>query len=68
MHLGNTGRPRKPLVLSEEERVELNVIAGSRSLPNGLVIRAKIVLNSTEGLSNRDIAVMVDFDTQSEAL
>jgi putative transposase len=63
-----TGRPRKPIVLSEEGTLELNAIAGSRSLPYGLVTRAKIVLMSAEGLSNRDIAAKVDYSTQSVAL
>jgi putative transposase len=60
-----TGRPRKPIVLSEEEELELSAIAGSRSLPYGLVTRAKIVLMSTEGLANRGIAARVDYSTQS---
>src|SRR4030042_6803841 len=63
-----TGWPRKPIVLSEEGALELNAIAGSRSLPYGLVTRAKIVLMSAEGLSNRDIAAKVDYSTQSVAL
>jgi putative transposase len=55
-------------VLSEEGALELNAIAGSRSLPYGLVTRAKIVLMSAEGLSNWDIAAKVDYSTQSVAL
>lgn len=63
-----TGRPRKPIVLSVDEALQLNAVAGSRSLPYGLVTRAKIVLMSAKGLSNRDIAAKVDYSTQSVAL
>jgi transposase len=62
------GRPRKPIVLSKDEALQLSAIAGSRSLPYGLVTRAKIVLMSAEGLANRDIAAKVDYSTQSVAL
>jgi len=48
--------------------VELSAIAGSQSLSFGLVTRAKIVLMSAEGLSNRDIAAKIDYSTQSVAL
>lgn len=63
-----TGRPRKPIVLSEEGASDLTAIASSRSLPYGLVTRAKIVLMSAEGLSNREIADKVDYSPQSVAL
>lgn len=63
-----TGRPRAPIVLSPQEAAELSVIASSRSLPCGLVTRARIVLMSAEGLSNRDIAAKLDYSTQSVAL
>jgi putative transposase len=51
-----TGRPRIPIVLSKEERVQLKSIVSSRSLPHGLVTRAQIVLMSAEGATNHDIA------------
>jgi len=63
-----TGRPRKPIVLSKEEEMQLSAVAGSRSLPYGLVTRAKIILMSAKGFSNRDIAAKVDYSTQSVAL
>lgn len=44
-----TGRTRRQIVLSAEEREQLNAIAASRSLPHGLVRRAHIVLLSAEG-------------------
>ena len=50
------GRPKQPLSLSGDERLELESIAGSRSLPHGLVIRAQIVLMAADGKSNTAIA------------
>ncbi len=49
------GRPKEPLILSEPQRAELESVAGSRSLPHGLVRRAKIVLLSADGLTNKAI-------------
>jgi len=60
-----TGRPRIPIMLSQTEALELEAIAGSRSLPYGLVTRAKIVLMSAQGLANRDIAAKLGYRTQS---
>ena len=51
-----TGRPKEPLSLSDEERVQLESFASSRSLPHGLVRRAKIVVLSADGMSNTAIA------------
>ena len=45
-----------PLELSDEQRSELASISRSRSLPNGLVERAKIVLACAEGTPNCAVA------------
>jgi putative transposase len=50
------GRPKAELVLSEDESVQLTSLARSRSLSHALVARAKVVLWSTEGVSNSEIA------------
>ena len=50
------GRRLEPLELNSEALDELKSFAGSRSLPHGLVRRAKIVLLSHEGLNNTAIA------------
>jgi putative transposase len=47
-----TGRPKPPILLSKEEKEQLKSLAASRSLPYGLVNRARIVLNSAEGTPN----------------
>ena len=59
-----TGRPKKPVVLSAEEREQLNAIANSRSLPHGLVRRARIVLLAAEGIPNCAIAERVNLSPQ----
>jgi len=50
------GRPLAPLTLSESERDELRSITRSRSMPQSLATRARIVLLSANGESNTGIA------------
>jgi len=50
------GRPLAPLTLSKSEREELRSITRSRSMPQSLATRARIVLLSADGESNTDIA------------
>jgi hypothetical protein len=51
------GRPKSELILSENERIQLCSLAGSRSLPHAIVARANVVLWSAEGMANSDIAI-----------
>lgn len=55
-----TGRPKKTIVLTTEEREQLEAIQRSRSMPAGIVRRAKIILHSADGMSNADIAKHLD--------
>jgi transposase len=50
------GRPKAKLVVSVADREQLEGLAASRSLPAGLVNRARIVLLSAEGMPNQQIA------------
>lgn len=50
------GRPRQPITLTDEVKVQLESIANSRSLPYAHVRRAKIILMSDQGLTNTSIA------------
>ena len=50
------GRPKTELVLSEDERIQLASLAGSRSLSYAIVARANVVLWSAEGMTNTEIA------------
>lgn len=51
-----TGRPKAQLVITAEEREQLNSMARSRSLPAALVLRAKVVLGCEREPSNRRVA------------
>ena len=50
------GRPKAVLVLSPQQRERLEGLANSRSLPAGLVSRARIILLSASGKTNQQIA------------
>src|SRR5881275_2030265 len=50
------GRPNTALVISESEKSQLQSLVRSRSMPHSLVRRAKIVLLSADGGSNRAVA------------
>lgn len=63
-----TGRPKAPLVLADEERLQLNAVAKSRSLPHGLVMRARLVLLAAEGMANKTIAKKLSLSQQSVSL
>ena len=52
-----TGRPKAPLTVTDDERIQLSSLARSRTLPHALVARAKLVLWSAEGESNSQIAM-----------
>src|SRR3990170_3595644 len=59
------GRPKAPLVLAQEECLQVKSIASSRSLPHGLVQRARLVLMAGEGLSNAAISEKLQLSPQS---
>jgi transposase len=54
------GRPKAVLVLDAELHEQLESMANSRSLPAGLVRRAKIILLSASGKTNREIGRQVE--------
>ena len=51
-----TARPAKELVVSAADRVQLESIARSQSLPAGLVRRAQMILRMADGESNSAVA------------
>ncbi len=59
-----TGRPKAPIILSQEENEQLISISKSRSLPHALVNRARIVLMAAEGVPNHAIAEKVNLSPQ----
>ncbi len=60
-----TGRPKKPVILSDQEHEQLTSIVRSRSLPHGLVTRAQIVLMAAEGVTSNEVAKKVGLSAQS---
>src|SRR4028118_549168 len=52
----STGRPKRELTLTDDERFQLSGLVRSRTLPSFLVARAKVILWSAEGETNSDIA------------
>ena len=63
-----TGRPKMAIVLSNEEHEQLKGIATSRSLPYGLVTRARIIVMAAEGAANKAIADKIGYSPQSVSL
>src|SRR3990172_1850253 len=60
-----TGRPKIPIVLTEEEQQQLKALARSRSLPHGVVTPPRIILMDAEGLTNQAIARRVELSMQA---
>ena len=56
-----TGRKPKKLTILEDDHEELVAWSKSRSLPESIVNRAKILLMAADGLSNREIAAAVGY-------
>ena len=53
------GRPLTPLILDDQQRDDLMALSRSTSMPHGLVQRARLVLASAEGLSNKAVGQRV---------
>lgn len=62
------GRPKIPVVLPAEDREQLSAVVRSRSMPHGLVMRARIVLLAADGLPSNLIARRLGFSNQSVCL
>ena len=61
-------RPNTEITLSEEERTQLEGIVRSRSLPHGLVRRARIVLLSADGVGGSEIARLCEVSRPTVSL
>ncbi len=59
------GRPNQPITVSDADRAQLDAIAGSRSLPHSLVMRAQMILYSADGLGSNEIAQKYDVTPQT---
>ena len=58
--MAKRGRPVEPLALEEDERLQLEAISRSRSMPHGLVRRARIILMTADGVPTTEIAKQCD--------
>jgi putative transposase len=63
--MATRGRPSTPLVLNEDEKLQLQSMARSRSLPAGLCMRARIVLQCAAGGTMRGTASKLDIDAKT---
>ena len=59
------GRRLAPLTISASDRAELEDVANSTSLPQALVLRARMILASSDGLTNADVARQVGASQQA---
>ena len=62
------GRPKQAVMLEEADRLQLTSVAKSRSLPFGLVQRAKLVLMAADGLPSSTISSKLGLSQQSVCL
>ena len=59
-----TGRPKTPIILSEQAQEQLRAIVNSSPLPHGLITRARIVLMAAEGTTNKEISEEIRLNPQ----
>ena len=59
------GRPLKPLVLTDDEREKLNVLARRPKTSQRMAVRARIVLGAAAGASNNEVAKKVGCSNKS---
>ena len=62
------GRPKAPLILTDDERQKLQTWASRPKSTQRLATRAKIVLACAEGLDNKDVAARLRVNTVTELL
>lgn len=60
-----TGRPKQELIILDKEYQQLNNVAVSRSLPHGLVTRARLVLMAAAGSNNAAISAKLNLSPQA---
>lgn len=60
-----TGRPKTPLLISREQRAQLEAWAAARSMPQGMARRVRIILLAADGMNNKQIAKHVQLSVGS---
>jgi transposase len=56
VRMARTGRPKQPLVLSDEERLTLERLTNRRKSAQAMALRARIVLACAEGANSKQVA------------
>jgi DNA invertase Pin-like site-specific DNA recombinase len=51
-----TGRPKKPLEITDEDREKVSMIARRPKSAQAMAMRARIVLSCEQGMSNSEVA------------
>ena len=59
------GRPTEQVVLDEEQLTALQSLAGSQSLPHGLVVRSQIILLAAAGNTDGAVAQQIGVTRQT---
>ena len=59
------GRQLAPLTIPAADRAQLEEVANSTSMPQAVVLRARMILASSEGLTNSDVARQVGASPQA---
>ena len=59
------GRKLAPLKVSEADRTQLQGVANSTTMPHALVLRARMILASAEGITNAAVAHRVGASPQA---
>jgi len=60
-----TGRPKPPINLTDEERIQLESISRSRAMPHSIVTRARIILLAAQGVTNTAVAEEIGISKQA---
>jgi len=56
VRMAERGRPKEPLVLSDDERLTLERLATRRKSAQAMALRARIVLACATGITNQAVA------------
>ncbi|MCF6176476.1 MAG: helix-turn-helix domain-containing protein, partial [Victivallaceae bacterium] len=65
--MSRTGRPKKKVILTQQQEEELKTWPRSRSLSHSLVIRSKIILLAAAEVNNASIAQKLDLNPSTVA-
>lgn len=65
--MARTGRPKAELIFTDEEHEQLSRWTRRRKSSQALALRAQIVLACAEGMTNKEVAVLVRWSAPTVA-